>query len=57
MTYHMMAFLGIGIAMWAMYGITLRDPVIYVTNIAMTGILIGIVVYKIGSEKSLIIQI
>lgn len=56
MTYPMMAFLGIGIAMWAMYGISTYDPIIYVTNIAMTGILIGMVVYKIKSEKSTMIQ-
>ena len=44
----MMAFLGVGIAMWAMYGIMTGDLAIYATNITMTGILIGMVVYKIG---------
>lgn len=51
MTYPMMSFLGIGIAMWATYGITTNDPVIYATNVIMTGILVGMVSYKIRREN------
>lgn len=51
MTYPMMSFLGIGIAMWAMYGISVNDPIIYVTNVIMTGTLVGMVLYKIRSEN------
>ncbi len=55
MTCPMMAFLGIGIVMWAMCGITTGDPVIYATNIIMTGILIGMVVCKIGYVRMKVI--
>ena len=52
MTYPMMAFLGIGIGMWAMYGMAQNDPVIYATNVIMTGILVGMAVCKVIEEKN-----
>jgi len=55
-TYLMMAFLGIGVSMWATYGVIQNDPVIYATNIIMTGILVGMVSYKMKRERIVNIQ-
>ena len=57
MTYPMMSFLGIGIAMWASYGIVVDDSVVYTTNILMTLILAVMVLYKIKTESGIMLNI
>ena len=53
-TYPMIAFIGTGVMMWAWYGISTNDEIIYTTNIIISSMLAGMAIYKWKHEKSLL---
>jgi MtN3 and saliva related transmembrane protein len=54
MTYPMMVFIGVGVAMWTAYGFTMNDAVIYGSNIVIVSLLIVTGVFKFYRESKIV---
>ena len=50
-SYNLSILVGLSISLWAFYGINQNDPIIYVPNTILVGILAGMFVYKLRHEK------
>jgi len=50
-SYNLSILVGFSISLWVFYGIEKNDPVIFVPNIILVGILAGMALYKYCSER------
>ena len=52
MSYNLSILVGLSISLWVFYGIEKSDPVIYIPNLVLLVILVGMFGYKMKRERT-----